>query len=1025
MKTKNILMSAALAALVCGLITTPAILKAQNLPCTDTNIVKWLAPPQVDGGLDVKDSRNLIVLADDFPCSSSGPISDIHIWGSWLSDTQGLITNFWLGIYNDVPAIISPASGQVLVNSRPGTNLLWYQNFLPLQFAESEYNPNQPGQEYFFNPTNPPSGIIVGTDQYAWLYCFYPTNPFVQQGNPNSPTNYWLACRAQLADPATSGILFGWKTATVPYNDPAVWGTFNAAGFPSGDWQSMTNPMTGKQVDLSMKLETPNVPPPVPCVETNGVKYEQLPNIDAGLDVWNDNDALADDFVCTNPGPITDIHIWGSWLKNQIGTNTLTFWLGIYSDVQPNPLNGLTNSQPGNLLWSQSFAPGQYAEELWALGTQEQFLDPNPPAIIGPDNNVYYYCFYPTNPFVQQGLATEPKTYWLAAYVTGPAGTPYQYGWKTALTVQNDISVHVPWPGVPPAGGWKPTFESVAGAGNIPLDLAFRLTTPTNNCFVPVTCPQDKRVLCGQSWSFDPPVVGTDPCCPNPPVVTLQVITNSGPCQSYAGVWTVTEACTGTVIDVCTQNVTVVDNSSPTLIGCPANLTTYCGNPIPPPATVTATDDCSAVTLNFTQINSTQSPCVLVLTRTWTATDICNSNTATCTQQILILDTNPPVMSSCGTNFTVTNGTSWSFTMPTAAYACSGISAPVGILSSNVITTSFCSSTNIIVWSATNTCAPSPAVSTCTQIVTVVCPPNDCGNPGGVKYTQPPNLFGGYDVWNASSRPPNVTDGPWVLADDFVCTNTGYITDLHLWGSWFDDAPAPGTITFWIGIFSDVPAVLNTAGQVVTNSHPGHLIWSECFAPGQYSEQLYYTSARETFMDPGPPANLSPDTAVWYYCFSPTNPPIQHGSTVNPKIYWLAAFAQMPTPTFPYFFGWKTTPTVTHDISVHSIWSLGACPPTVPDAAFNWTPTYAAVATAPKPLDLAFEITTLTNCSSTFVTIDPIPTNKVVISWPTGVLQWSTNVVGPYVDVPGSPTSPYTNSTPPPPLYRYYRVRCN
>ncbi|HXA44220.1 MAG TPA: hypothetical protein VNZ25_01840, partial [Candidatus Angelobacter sp.] len=138
MKTKNILMSAALAALVCGLITTPAILKAQNLPCTDTNIVKWLAPPQVDGGLDVKDSRNLIVLADDFPCSSSGPISDIHIWGSWLSDTQGLITNFWLGIYNDVPAIISPASGQVLVNSHPGTNLLWYQNFLPLQFAESE-----------------------------------------------------------------------------------------------------------------------------------------------------------------------------------------------------------------------------------------------------------------------------------------------------------------------------------------------------------------------------------------------------------------------------------------------------------------------------------------------------------------------------------------------------------------------------------------------------------------------------------------------------------------------------------------------------------------------------------------------------------------------------------------------------------------------------------------------------------------------------------------------------------------------
>ena len=99
----------------------------------------------------------------------------------------------------------------------------------------------------------------------------------------------------------------------------------------------------------------------------------------------------------------------------------------------------------------------------------------------------------------------------------------------------------------------------------------------------------------------------------------------------------------------------------------------------------------------------------------------------------------------------------------------------------------------------------------------------------------------------------------------------------------------------------------------------------------------------------------------------------------------------------------------------------------MPDGIFNWTPNYAVASTAPHPLDLAFEINTLTNCSSTFVNIDQILTNKVVISWTTGVLQWSTNVVGPYIDVPGSPTSPYTNSTPPTvsaPPYRFYRVRC-
>ena len=61
-------MHAASAAVVFSLMNHSAGLKAQPIPCTDTNTVKWLAPPQVNGGLDVKDSRDMIVLADDFPC---------------------------------------------------------------------------------------------------------------------------------------------------------------------------------------------------------------------------------------------------------------------------------------------------------------------------------------------------------------------------------------------------------------------------------------------------------------------------------------------------------------------------------------------------------------------------------------------------------------------------------------------------------------------------------------------------------------------------------------------------------------------------------------------------------------------------------------------------------------------------------------------------------------------------------------------------------------------------------------------
>jgi hypothetical protein len=36
--------------------------------------------------------------------------------------------------------------------------------------------------------------------------------------------------------------------------------------------------------------------------------------------------------------------------------------------------------------------------------------------------------------------------------------------------------------------------------------------------------------------------------------------------------------------------------------------------------------------------------------------------------------------------------------------------------------------------------------------------------------------------------------------------------------------------------------------------------------------------------------------------------------------------------------------------------------------------------------------------------------SNVVITWPTGTLQSSTNVSGPYLNVGGSPSSPYTNS---------------
>src|ERR1700687_681497 len=73
------------------------------------------------------------------------------------------------------------------------------------------------------------------------------------------------------------------------------------------------------------------------------------------VNVGNRAGICADDFICTNTGPITDIHLWGSWLNDRVGTNSITFWLGIYDDVPASPLNG--PSHPGNLKWQQWFTP--------------------------------------------------------------------------------------------------------------------------------------------------------------------------------------------------------------------------------------------------------------------------------------------------------------------------------------------------------------------------------------------------------------------------------------------------------------------------------------------------------------------------------------------------------------------------------------------------------------------------------------------------------------------------------------------
>ncbi len=164
---------------------------------------------------------------------------------------------------------------------------------------------------------------------------------------------------------------------------------------------------------------------------------------------------LADDFLCTSTGPITDVHIWGSWLNDQFPPppDQGTFVLGIYDDI-PATAGGLAHSRPGNLLWNMQFKPGEYIAREYATAP-EQFYDPNLDQIIGTDTVVWQYNF-----FIDEAAALiqdKDNIYWLAVANIDPNNDGIvntmdvqdalvginRFGWKTSQDHFNDDAVFI------------------------------------------------------------------------------------------------------------------------------------------------------------------------------------------------------------------------------------------------------------------------------------------------------------------------------------------------------------------------------------------------------------------------------------------------------------------------------------------------------------------------------------------------------------------------------------------------------
>lgn len=232
-------MQSAKIAIVCGFVTVivAASVRADWVP---GDPYKMHYPQLPDPfGWDVNGTfRN--VLADDWRCIETGPVSDIHLWGSWHQDVEGLIDRVHVSIHRDIPA--DPTNPDSY--SQPGP-LLWERDFFAGDFV---YRPYGTGQQGWYDPA---TGQLNVPDHNVFhqINIVDIKDPFVQQVGQI----YWLDVSVEATDPAGAIAQWGWKTSLEHFNDDAVWGVYNAVGVVDF-WNELRDPTTGVSLDMAFVI---------------------------------------------------------------------------------------------------------------------------------------------------------------------------------------------------------------------------------------------------------------------------------------------------------------------------------------------------------------------------------------------------------------------------------------------------------------------------------------------------------------------------------------------------------------------------------------------------------------------------------------------------------------------------------------------------------------------------------------------------------------------------------------------------
>jgi hypothetical protein len=472
----------------------------------------WNEPAYVSKSSDTATAAWQLV-ADDFRCIGTMPVSSVHWWGSYQrwSDTQAPRTSpqswrigFWSNIGVDTKYPFS----------RPG-NLLWVVTVPAGRVAEQWV-----GVEEF------PSISAYKEACFSYSLELQPQEYFWQNNYINSTTDsvFWVSITAVYSGMPAPENPWGWQTRPRSWMDGAV--TFNArqkdltigtTADPSLMTVLSSSAVCQQREAYDMAFELNTDPAyikweqaftgsrdwayyqdeksvAVTSSSTGAAKWNQEPDLTGtGIDVdatadlpqtWP-NEIVADDFQCTAAGAVTRITVWGSWNNDILPNNDpeyVTFMLTIRQDI-PAGQGSTHYSMPGRILWQKEFTRGTFTVQRDSSQTQSYYSPTNSTYEQSNHRSVYKYVFDidSREAFQQTGSTANPVVYWLSVQadvlqLAGSAGT--RFGWKTSSAHWNDSGTWVR-AGEPYSGSsWQELlYPSKHPYATRPIDLAFAIET--------------------------------------------------------------------------------------------------------------------------------------------------------------------------------------------------------------------------------------------------------------------------------------------------------------------------------------------------------------------------------------------------------------------------------------------------------------------------------------------------------------------------------------------------------------------